>query len=153
MYLNETLQKLLILTVHQTFGPRGLLWLLTFGLAIFFWVVHDCLFPEVGRPSFVWEFYFRSCVVCGFSISLSVLTVSFKLHACTSFLIHHFKSYIVLLFQSLISETASRRPTSQLLSLDVMTHVSQPYKLLHVAAILLNFVWGSILVFFSGFCL
>jgi hypothetical protein len=70
--------------------PQGLLRLLTFGLAIFFWVVHDFLFPEVSRPSFVWEFYFRSCVEHGFSSSVSVLTVSCKLSACTSFLIYHF---------------------------------------------------------------
>jgi hypothetical protein len=38
-----------------------------FGLATFFWVRHDFLFPEFDGPAFVREFYFRSCVERGFS--------------------------------------------------------------------------------------
>jgi hypothetical protein len=36
-------------TSASSIRPHGLLRLLRFGLSIFFWVVHDCLFPEVHR--------------------------------------------------------------------------------------------------------
>lgn len=102
--------------------PQGLLWLLKFGPATFFWVMHGLLFLEGDSSLFVWELCFQSFIVCIFSICLNLL--SFKLLMCSLFII---SAFVLFCFVVPLTDLKNRISVAcnLLLFLDIMTHFSQ----------------------------